>query len=123
MIILGISIHEKTPNIEIREMAIMETVESMVRSRTLRWLGHLARMDHARLPCQLMVCWLEWGKHVAGGQKLRWNDVVARDLKKGKLLLECRSLARDRTAWRGAIAELVEELKEKAEGTGDSEEG
>ena len=55
-IIPCVSMREKMRNTEIRELANMETVESMIRRRRLRWLGHMARMSQSRMPCQLMVC-------------------------------------------------------------------
>ena len=72
-------------NTEIRAMAGMETVESMMR---LRWLGHMARMDHSRVQRLLMVCRPEGGKRVPGGQKHCGNDIVTQDLKKEDLLTE-----------------------------------
>ena len=65
----------------IRAEANMETVESMLRRRRLRWLGHVARMGTERIPRQLLVCKPEGGKRTAGGQKLRWADVVSNNLK------------------------------------------
>ena len=34
-----------------------------------------------------MVCCPEGGKHMAGGQKLHWNDVVSKDLKKKRAIM------------------------------------
>ena len=114
-IIPGVSFHEKMRNTEIRELANMETVESMIRRRRLRWLGHMARMPKSRMPRQLMVCGPEGGKHAADGQKLRWNDVVAHDVKKCEMFSEWRSVAKDRREWRGRVATAVEDLNEEAE--------
>ena len=114
-IILGVSMHEKMRNTEIRELANMETVESMIRRRGLRWLGHMARMPQSQMPRQLMVCRPEGGKYAAGGQKLRWNAVVARDVKKCEMLSEWRSVAKDQREWRGKVAAAVEDLNEEAE--------
>ena len=44
--------------------------------------GNLAHMDDSRLPRKLMVSSLASGKHTVGGQMCRWNDPLARDLKK-----------------------------------------
>ena len=102
-IILGVSMYEKMRNNEIRKLAGMETVESMIRQRGLRWLGHMARMERSLMSCQLMVCRPEGGKHAAGGQNLRWNDVVAHDMKKCKLESEWRQIATDRRKWRAPL--------------------
>ena len=50
--------------------------------RRLRWLGHLERSDDTRLSKCLLVCHPQGEKCSAGGQKMRWHDVVKRDLKK-----------------------------------------
>ena len=98
-IILRVSVCDKLRNVEIRARAGVMTVESMVRRR-LQWLEHLSRMDISRVPQRLMVCCPEDGKRMAGGQKLRWNDVVSKDLKKGELLSDWRQIARDRREWK-----------------------
>ena len=92
-IILSVSVQDKVRNTEIRAKAGMETVKSMIRRRRLRWLEHLVRMDHLRVPHQLMVCHPEGGKRASGGQKLRWNSVVMQDLKTSShpIILACSS--------------------------------
>ena len=95
-IILGVSMREKQRNTDIRAKANIETVETMVRKRKLRWLGHVARMDAGRIPRQLLVCRPETGKHTAGGQKLRWADIVTKDLKRCKINKDWRKIAQDR---------------------------
>ena len=74
-IILGISVREKRRHTELRE------VDTLLRYRRLRWLGHVARMGHWHIPRNLLVCKPDGGRWAAGDQKLRWNDVVLKDLK------------------------------------------
>ena len=102
--------HEKMRNTEIRELANVETVESMIRRRRLRWLGHMARMPQSR-----MVYWREGGKCAAGVQKLQWNDIVARNVKKCEMCSEWRSVAKDWREWRGKVAAAVEDFNKEAE--------
>ena len=45
-----------------------------------------------------------------GGQKLRWNDVVSKVLKKGELLSDWRQIARDWRELKGFANALVEDL-------------
>ena len=73
---------EKQRRTDIRAKA---NIETMVRKRRLRWLGHAARIDVGCIPRQLLVCKLETGKRTAGGQKLRWADIVTKDLKRCKI--------------------------------------
>ena len=76
-VILGVSVREKQRNTEIRSRANIETVETMVRKRRLRWLGHVARMDAGRIPRQLLVCKLEAeaavGRHCHQGPEEMWD--------------------------------------------------
>ena len=114
-IILRMSVRDKLRNVEIRARAGVMTVESMVRRRTLQWLGNLSRMDLSRVPRQLMVCCPEGGKCMPGGQKLRWNDVVSKDLKKGELLSDWRQIAKDRREWKSFVNALVEDMNVNSE--------
>ena len=84
-IILGILVKQKQRNTDIWAKASIDTVDKMIRKRRLRWLGHVARMEPHRIPRRLLVCKFAGGKRAVGGQKLRWVDVVMRDLKKCKL--------------------------------------
>ena len=48
--ILGISRKDKVTNGKVREATALPKLEDIIRCRCLRWLGHLSRMDHHRLP-------------------------------------------------------------------------
>ena len=116
-IILRVSVRDKLRNVEIRARAGVMTVESMIRRRL-----HLSRMDLSWVPRQLMVCCPEGGKRMPGGQKLRWNDVVSKDLKKGEILSDWRQIAKDRR-----MEEFCECIGRRYEcelrGNGEAEEG
>ena len=116
-------------------MAGIEKVDVMVMRRRLRWLGHLERLDDTRLPKCLLVCCPLGGKRSVGGQKMRWCDVIMKDLKKCNLVPDWRDAAHDRDVWRefveGGAAEhncFQEEdeekrkdgLKQRKEGNGPS---
>jgi len=47
---LHILTREKQRNATIRTTASIETVETMMRKRKLRWLGHVVRMKLDRIP-------------------------------------------------------------------------
>ena len=63
-----------------------------------------------RLPKKLLVSAPYGGSRRAGGQKLRWNDLLSKDLKKCGLEKEWQSLALDRKSWRSTIKSATEEL-------------
>ena len=67
-VILGVSVREKQKNTDMRVRANIETVETMVRKKRLRWLGYVARTEAGCLPGQLLVCRLEVGKLQLGGK-------------------------------------------------------
>jgi len=48
--ILGISWKDKVTNEKVREATALPKLEDIIGCRRLRWLGHLSRMDHHRLP-------------------------------------------------------------------------
>ena len=106
---------EKQRSTEIRARANIGTVETMVRKRRLRWLGHVARMDAGHIPRQLLVCKLEVGKHAVGGQRLRWADTVTRELKRCKIHKDWRRIAQDHDEWNAVVERRVGELNVKAE--------
>ena len=55
-VIMGVSRQERRRDTELRDLAGIKTVETMLSKRRLRWLGHVARMDNARMSKQLLVC-------------------------------------------------------------------
>ena len=71
-----------------------------IRKKRLRWLGHLATMKPHCILRQLLVCKFEGGKHTVDGQKLRWIDIVMKDLKKCKLNKELMDIAQGHAKWR-----------------------
>ena len=60
----------------------------------------------------MLVCKFVGGKRAVGDQKLRWVDVVMRDLKKCKPRMH---VAQDRDKWSFVVETAVTELNEEAE--------
>ena len=52
--ILGVTWEDKITNIRILEQAKSVSIHSMLRLRRLRWLGHVSRMPHGRIPQETM---------------------------------------------------------------------
>lgn len=62
----------------------------------LRWVGHVVRMDHSRLPKQIMYSELEVGRHAHGKQHKRFKDTE--NLKQCNIKPDnWESIARNRT--------------------------
>jgi hypothetical protein len=70
--------------------------------------------DHC-LPKQLLVSAPVGGKRAVGGQKRRWNDVVATDVNQCNLSGGWKEQAQDSESWRTTIKHSAELLNEQAE--------
>jgi hypothetical protein len=96
---LGVSRMERIRNVEIRKRVGVVNISDKMRECRLRWLGHVVRRDERN---QIRRVWeLEVdGKRPRGRPKLRWKDVVRKDMSDRKIDV---SLANDRILWRAAI--------------------
>ena len=91
-------------NVEVLRRAGLESIETTLAASQLRWAGHLVRMDDSRIPKMLLYGELASGRRKAGGQKLRYKDVLKRHLKAMDVTTEgWEELAADRSEWRSAI--------------------
>ena len=81
-LILGIHWWHKVTHSEIRSRAGIPTIESILLHRQLRWLGHVIRMPHSRLPHCVLYGQLLLSHRSVGGQKKRFNDHIKSILKK-----------------------------------------
>ena len=75
-IILGRSVREKRRHTELRKLGGVERMDTLLRYRRLRWLGHVARMGQWRILGGLLVCKPDGGRWAAGRQKLRWTGMM-----------------------------------------------
>ena len=67
-LILGLRWWHNVTHSEIRSRAGIPTIESMLLHRQLRWLGHVIRMPHSRLPHCVLYGQLRLGRRSVGGQ-------------------------------------------------------
>lgn len=102
--IMGVSWRDRIPNEEILKRAGIPSLKAILIQMNLRWLGHVERMDHSRLPRQLLYSQLKEGKRNQGRPRLRFKDTVKRNLKKLDLgVNQWQELARNRDCWRCKI--------------------
>jgi len=113
--IAGKSKHEKIRNAIIRKSLNQLTIQSMMRRRRLRWLGHVRRMNDGRWAKQIMYSWIEDCPRPKGKPKQRWRDVINRDLKVLGLKDRWYELAAQREEWRAAIHKREQARFEEAE--------
>ena len=89
------------------------SLESMIASRTLRWAGHLSRMDEARIPKVVLYSERSAGTRPVGRPKKRHKDHLKSVLKSCQIdPCHFETLAADRVGWRGAVAAGVVTLEE-----------
>ena len=102
--IMKISWKDRVTNDEIYRSSGLASMADILIERNLRWTGHVHRMDAERLPRQLLYSQLSTGTRNQGRPRLRFKDVVKRNLK-------WRNISRDswqtgacnRPAWRTMI--------------------
>ena len=82
--ICGISLLDHSTNSVILKRCKTFPVESQLRSKRLRWFGHICRMANNRLPKLIMHGQLV-GQNCRGRPRTIWNDVVLFDIHKLKL--------------------------------------
>ncbi len=51
---------------ELYERIGIKSIEYYIRVRTLRWVGHMARMDKTRLPRRLRAAWVANSRLIEG---------------------------------------------------------
>ena len=101
--ILGVSLWDGQRDTSIRKSIHLQRISTMLTQRRLRLLGHIMRMNEDRLPRKPLVCAPSQGRRSAGGQRMRWNDQMLRDLRSCNLEDNWRALAQERSEWRREI--------------------
>jgi hypothetical protein len=78
----------------------------VVKSRRMRWVGHVARMGEGRGVYRVLVGKPE-GKRPLGRPKRRWEDNIKMDLQEvGGSCGDWMELAQDRDIWRALVSTL-----------------
>ena len=104
-LILGLGWWHKVTHSEIRSRAGTPTIESMLLHRQLRWLGHVIRMPHNRLPHCVLYGQLRLGRRSVGGQIKRFKDHIKSILKRCNIpISRLETLASERATWRSTCA-------------------
>jgi hypothetical protein len=79
----------------------------MIKSRRMRWAGHVARMGEKRNACRILVGKTE-GKNPQGRQRRRWVKNIKTGLR--EILwddLDWIDLAQDRDQWRDLVNTIM----------------
>jgi hypothetical protein len=100
----------KVHNEELRDLYSSSSIIRIIKSRRMRWVGHVARMEEKRNAYKLLVEKPE-EKRPLGRSRRRWVDNIRMDLGEvGWGGVDWIGLAQDRNRWR-ALANLVMNLR------------
>jgi len=100
----------KLHNVELNGLYCSPNTVRVIRSRRMRWEGHVARMGERRGVYRVLVGKLE-GKRPFGRPRLRWEDNIKMDLQEeGFGVVDWIDLPQDRDRWR-ALVDAVMNLR------------
>jgi len=81
--ILGISWKNRITHVEVRTRTGQQTMDNILRKRRICWLGHVLRMDHQRIPHQVLYWQVPGYKKGPGRPKANWRSTVNKDKRWG----------------------------------------
>jgi hypothetical protein len=93
----------KLHNVELHNQDSSPNIVRVIKSRRMRWAGHVARMGEGRGVYKVLVGSPE-GKRPLGRPKHRWEDNIKMDLREIKIDgANWIQLAQDRVQWRACV--------------------
>jgi hypothetical protein len=100
----------KVHNEELSDLYFLPNIVRVVKSRRMRWAGHVARIGEGRGVCRVLVGKHE-GRRPLGRPRHRWEDNIKMDLREvGGGCGDWMELAQDRDRWR-ALVGTVRDLR------------
>jgi hypothetical protein len=97
----------KLHNKELHDLYSLPSIIRTIKSRRMRWAGHVARMGEKRNAYRLLVGKLE-GKRLLGRPRRKWVDYITMDLGEvGWGDVDWIGLAKDRNRWRALVNSVL----------------
>ena len=97
----------KLHNEEINDLYSSPNIVRLIKSRRMRWAGHVARMEEGRGVHRVLVGKPEV-KRPPGRPKRRWEDNIKMDLEEvGRGCGDWMELAQDRDGWRALVSTVM----------------
>ena len=89
------------------ELLFSSNIVRVIKSRRMRWVGHVARMEEGRRVHKVLVGKHE-GKRPLGRPRRRWEDNMKMDLEEvGRGCGDWMELAQDRDRWRALVSTVM----------------
>jgi hypothetical protein len=85
----------KLHNEELRDLYFSPNILRVIKSRRMRWAGHVACTGEIRSACRVLVRKPE-GKRTLGRSRRRWEDNIKMDIKEMERTVDWIDLAQDR---------------------------
>ena len=96
----------KLHNEELNSLYSSSNIVRLIKSRRMRWAGHVARMEEGRSVHKVLVGKPE-GKRPLGRPRRRWDDNIKINLEVGKGCGDWMELAQDRDRWRALVSKVM----------------
>ena len=97
----------KLHNEELNDLYPSPNIVRVIKSRRLRWAGHVARMEEERGVHKVLLGKPE-GKRPLGRPRRRWEDNIEMDLQEvGRGCGNWMELAQDRDMWRALVSTVM----------------
>ena len=96
----------KLHNEELNDLYSSSIILRVIKSRRMRWAGHVARMEEGRGVHKVLVGKPE-GKGPLGRPRRRWEDNIKMDLEVGRGCGDWMELAEDRDRWRALVSTVM----------------
>ena len=97
----------KLHNEELNNLYSSPNIVRMIKSRRMRWAGHVARMGEGRGVYRVLVGKPE-GRRPLGRPRRRWEDTIRMDLREvGCGCVDWMELAQDRDRWRALVSAVM----------------
>jgi hypothetical protein len=97
----------KLHNEELHGLHSSSSIVRVIKSRRMRWAGHVARMGEVRGACKILVGKPE-GRRPLGRPRRRWEDNIGMDLREiGSGDVDWIRLAQNRDRWLAFVNTVI----------------
>jgi hypothetical protein len=94
-------------NEDLKDLYSSPTIIRVIKSRRMRWAGHVARMGEGRGAYRILVGRPE-GRRPLGRARRRWEDNIKMDLQEvGWGGMDWIDMAQDRDRWRAVVSAVM----------------